>query len=114
MKWLWAALLTSAGIVSAQAYTCTDVRALSQEKQAYYIKVLNITPVQQERIRRECYGARASTGHVGHRPRDARRTVTLCAGSEFPDNFPDCRLLSFQEPIGASATPEIGERNVRQ
>ena len=71
MKWLWAALLTSAGIVSAQAYTCTDVRALSQEKQAYYIKVLNITPVQQERIRRECYGAKELSAHFGRRQRDA-------------------------------------------
>ena len=71
MKWLWVALLTSAGIVSVQAYTCTDVRALSQEKQAYYIKVLNITPVQQERIRRECYGAKESSAHFGRRQRDA-------------------------------------------
>jgi uncharacterized protein YpuA (DUF1002 family) len=71
MKWLWAALMTSAGIVSAQAYTCTDVRALSQEKQAYYVKVLNITAVQQERIRRECYAAKESTRHFGRRQRDA-------------------------------------------
>ena len=46
MRWLWAALLTSTGIASAQAYTCADVRALSQEKQAFYIRVFNITPAQ--------------------------------------------------------------------
>jgi hypothetical protein len=71
MKWLWAALLTSTGILSAQAYTCADVRALSEEKQAYYIRVLNITPAQQQRIRRECYGPKASTGHFAHRQWDA-------------------------------------------
>jgi len=70
-NWLCAALLTSTGIVSAQAYTCADVRALSPEQQAYYIRVLNITPDQQERIRRECYGPKASTGHFGRRQRDA-------------------------------------------
>jgi hypothetical protein len=30
MKWLLAALLASTGILSAHAYTCTDVRALTQ------------------------------------------------------------------------------------
>jgi hypothetical protein len=45
--------------------------ALSEEKQAYYIKVLNITLAQQQRIRRECYGPKASTGHFGHRQWDA-------------------------------------------
>ena len=72
MKWFLAALMTSTCIVSAHAYTCADVRALSQEKQAYYIRVLNITPAQQERIRRECYPPAAATGHFGHRQqRDA-------------------------------------------
>jgi hypothetical protein len=47
MKCLWAALWTSFGIVSAQAFTCADVRTLSLEQQAYYIKVFNITPAQQ-------------------------------------------------------------------
>jgi hypothetical protein len=41
-------------MASAQAYTCTDVRALSAEQQAYYIKAFNITPAQQERIRQAC------------------------------------------------------------
>ena len=72
MKWLLAALMASTGMVSAHAYTCADVRALSQEKQAYYIRVLNITPAQQERIRRECYPPAAATGRFGHRQqRDA-------------------------------------------
>lgn len=72
MKWLLAAFMASTSIVSAHAYTCADVRALSQEKQAYYIRVLNITPAQQERIRRECYPRAAATGHFGHRQqRDA-------------------------------------------
>ena len=47
-------------------------QTLSQEKQAYYIRVLNITPAQQERIRRECYGSTVATGHFGRRQqRDA-------------------------------------------
>jgi hypothetical protein len=72
MKWLLAAFMASTYIVPAHAYTCADVRALSQEKQAYYIRVLNITPAQQERIRRECYPPAAATGHFGHRQqRDA-------------------------------------------
>jgi hypothetical protein len=72
MKWFLAALMASTGIASAHAYTCADVRALSQEKQAFYIRVLNITSAQQERIRRECYGPTAATGHFGHRQqRDA-------------------------------------------
>src|ERR1700674_1928383 len=36
MKWLWAALGTSCCIVSAQAFTCADVRTLSLEPHAYY------------------------------------------------------------------------------
>jgi len=81
MKWLWVALLTWLGIVSAQAYTCADVRALSAEQQAYYIKVFNITAAQQERIRRACYEPRAHraatsaegpTSHSGHDEREAR------------------------------------------
>ena len=82
MKWIWVALLTSSGIASAQAYTCADVRALTSEQQAYYIKVFNITPAQQERIRHACYGTKtrhgttmtveASSGHYGRDERDAR------------------------------------------
>jgi hypothetical protein len=82
MKGFLAVLLTTIGIGSAQAYTCDDVRALSPGQQAYYIKVYNITPSQQERIRHACYGqgthhgttasAEASSGHGGHGERDAR------------------------------------------
>jgi hypothetical protein len=82
MKWILAAVLTSSGMASAKAYTCADVRALTSEQQAYYIKVFNITPAQQERIRTACYGAKArrgttisveaSTGRSGHDERDAR------------------------------------------
>jgi hypothetical protein len=42
-----------------QAFTCVDVRALSREQQAYYIKAYNIDPAQQRRIRLACYGARS-------------------------------------------------------
>jgi len=82
MKWMLVALLSCSGIFSAQAYTCADVRALTPEQQAYYIKVFNITPAQQERIRHACYGtksrhgtsvtAEASTGRSGYEERDAR------------------------------------------
>jgi hypothetical protein len=82
MKWMSVALLTASGIVSAQAYTCADVRALTAEQQAYYIKVFNITPAQQERIRHACYGTKsrhgapisveASAGRSAHEERDAR------------------------------------------
>jgi hypothetical protein len=74
MKWLWAALWTSFGIVSAQGFTCADVRTLSLEQQAYYIKVFNITPAQQGLIRRECDAPKtrhattsveAPTNHLG-------------------------------------------------
>jgi hypothetical protein len=43
----------------AQAFTCADVRALSREQLAYYIRVYSITPAQQHRIRFACYGARS-------------------------------------------------------
>jgi hypothetical protein len=82
MKWLWAVVLTLAGMASAQAYTCADVRALSAEQQAYYIKVFNITPEQQDRIRQACLGPKTHhvitvseerpTGHYGRNERDAR------------------------------------------
>ena len=58
MKWLSTALLMSLGVVSAQAYTCDDVRSLSSEQKAYYIRVFNIAPAQQERIRHACYEPR--------------------------------------------------------
>ena len=44
---------------SAQAFTCADVRALSREQQAYYIKAYNIDAAQQRRIRFACYGPRS-------------------------------------------------------
>ena len=43
----------------AQAFTCADVRALSHEQQAYYIKAYNITPAEQRHIRLACYGVRS-------------------------------------------------------
>jgi hypothetical protein len=58
MRWMWAVIATFCGMASAQAYTCADVRALSAEQQAYYIKAFNITPAQQEQIRQTCYGGR--------------------------------------------------------
>ena len=72
MKWLLAALLTTSVILSAQAFTCEDVRALSLEQRAYYIRVYSITVAEQERIRHECSGPRASIARFGHRARSAR------------------------------------------
>jgi hypothetical protein len=82
VKSAWVILSTLGGIASAQAYTCADVRALSAEQQAYYIKVYNITPAQQERIRHACDGpstrhavstsVEASNGQIGHGEREAR------------------------------------------
>lgn len=74
MKWLLAALLTTSGILRAQAFTCDDVRALSLEQRAYYVRVLSITPAQQERIRRECSkpSPEEPTRRLGHREQDAR------------------------------------------
>jgi hypothetical protein len=57
-----ALLVGSSGVYSAgpaQAFTCADVRALSREQQAYYVRAYNITPAQQHRIRLACYGARS-------------------------------------------------------
>jgi hypothetical protein len=59
MRWPWTILAMLAGVASAEAFTCDDVRALSPEQQAYYIGVFNITPAQQDHIRRLCYGSRA-------------------------------------------------------
>jgi hypothetical protein len=86
MKWLLVVVLTSSGLVSAQAYTCDDVRSLSQEQRAYYIKVFSITLAQQQQIRRACSEPRmrhasvsdGTTTHFGrsdrfgHAERDAR------------------------------------------
>jgi hypothetical protein len=47
------------GTESVQAFTCADVRALSREQQAYYIKAYNIDAAQQRRIRHACYGPRS-------------------------------------------------------
>ena len=72
MSWLCVILLTSPDIVSAHAFTCADVRALSLEQRAYYIRVYSITVAEQERIRHECSGPRASIARFGHRARSAR------------------------------------------
>jgi hypothetical protein len=73
-------VLTALGIVSAQAYTCEDVRSLSLEQRTYYIRVFNITWSQQVRIRRACSGSRfhhnttsveGRTSHFGHREWDS-------------------------------------------
>ena len=57
MKWAWVFCFgVFLSIGSAQAFTCADVRALSTEQQAYYVKLFNITAVQQARIRAACYG----------------------------------------------------------
>src|ERR1700719_4749842 len=82
MRWMCAAIVIVSGAASAQAYTCADVRALSAEQQAYYIKVFNITPEQQDRIRQACYGPKTRqvvaiseerpAGHYGRNERDAR------------------------------------------
>ena len=81
MKWLSAVLFMSLGVVSSQAYTCDDVRSLSSEQKAYYIRVFNITSAQQERIRHACSEPRLRrtaasmeepTARFGHAERDAR------------------------------------------
>jgi hypothetical protein len=81
MRWLTAALLMSLGAVSSQAYTCDDVRSLSSEQKAYYIRVFNITPAQQQRIRHACdepkvrraaVSMEEPTGRFGHAERDVR------------------------------------------
>jgi hypothetical protein len=71
-------------ITSAEAFTCDDVRALSPDQQAYYIKVYNITPAQQDHIRQLCYGSKAHhasaiadekpTGSIARTERDQRVT----------------------------------------
>ena len=80
MKLLSAIALTLIGVGSAQAYTCADVRALSAEQQAYYVRVFHISTAQQERIRQACYGSKAHNVinvsdekvHSGRRERDTR------------------------------------------
>jgi hypothetical protein len=74
MKWIYVAVATATFAGPAQSFTCKDVRALSQDQRAYYIRVYNITPAQQDRIRRECSKGSAETvsAPVGRRERDAR------------------------------------------
>jgi hypothetical protein len=82
MRWLGAVALLLAGMASAQAYTCADVRALTPEQQAYYVKVYNISAELQDRIRQACYGTKAkrvvtasderSANHAPQVERDAR------------------------------------------
>jgi hypothetical protein len=56
MKWLGVLFFCLTGVVSAAAFTCDQVRSLSSEQRAYYIRVYSVTPAQQDRIRQECYG----------------------------------------------------------
>ena len=82
MRVLWTIVATLSGLASAQAFTCDDVRALSQEQRAYYIKTYNITPAQQNVIRRVCSGSRVHyptvvvdeklTGSIARDERDQR------------------------------------------
>ena len=82
MRVLWTIVATLSGLASAQAFTCDDVRALSQEQRAYYIKTYNITPAQQNVIRRVCSGSKVhyptvvveekSTGSIARDERDQR------------------------------------------
>jgi hypothetical protein len=68
MKWIYAVFATASFIGPAQSFTCQDVRALSQEQRAYYVKVYNITPAQQDRIRRACSrSSETSSAPVVHR-----------------------------------------------
>ena len=59
MRRLWVVVLIVCSAGPAQAFTCADVRAMSLERQAHYIRTFNITPAQQQRIRLACYGARS-------------------------------------------------------
>ena len=73
-----------ASVASAQGFTCDDVRALSPDQRAYYIRVYNITPAQQDQIRQRCYGSKARhapvvadekpTGSIARTDRDQRAT----------------------------------------
>ena len=75
MKWLGAAALMLAGIASAQAYTCADVRALTPEQQSYYIRVYNISQELQDRIRQACYGTKAKHVITASDERSANRAA---------------------------------------
>ena len=75
MRWLWAVVLTFGGMASAQAFTCADVRALSPEQQAYYIKVYSISQELQDRIRQACYGTKAKHVITVSDERSANRAV---------------------------------------
>jgi hypothetical protein len=79
MKWLFAVALASLSFSPAHAFTCEDVRALSAEQRAYYIRVFNMTPSLQERIRHACSNATgrqrstsADDRTVHHPEQDAR------------------------------------------
>jgi hypothetical protein len=69
-------LFALCSVASAQAYSCNDVRALSAEQRAYYIKVFNITPAQQDRIRQNCYGSRVPRVHPVVDVSDEKLTAT--------------------------------------
>jgi hypothetical protein len=67
MKWFYAVVATASFVGPAQSFTCQDVRSLSQEQKAYYIRVYNITPAQQDRIRRVCSKSAETSSAVGRR-----------------------------------------------
>jgi hypothetical protein len=73
MKWIYAVFATASFIGPAQSFTCADVRALSQDQRAYYIRVYNITLAQQDRIRRACSrNPETSSARAGRRDPDLR------------------------------------------
>ena len=98
MKWLLAVLFMSLGVVSSQAYTCDDVRSLSSEQKAYYIRVFNITSAQQERIRHACSEPRLRRAAA---PWKSRRLVSgTPSGMRAPAND---ALPSIARRVGCSS-----------
>jgi hypothetical protein len=89
MKWLGVLFFCLTGVVSAEAFTCDQVRSLSSEQRAYYIRVYSITPAQQDRIRQECYGPKGRHANERHgqgseTPFDGR-APSLCFGGHSKD-----------------------------
>jgi hypothetical protein len=72
MKWLGVLFFCFTGAVSAEAFTCDQVRSLSSEQRAYYIRVYSITPAQQDRIRQECYGPKGHHSIGAHQSASER------------------------------------------
>jgi hypothetical protein len=79
MKLLGVLFFCLTGAVSAEAFTCDQVRALSSEQRAYYIRVYSITPAQQDRIRHECSGSKGRHSIGAHHSANEREAR---AGSE--------------------------------